>query len=489
MKEMKAGKKRIAGLIAACLVVSLVVWPMQVAVQAKDTITAEDGKKEDSSAQLLIDNENCYDGMDKTYADGYMPRVENQTAYLVVPIVSTVPLKDQSLRVSLSLGNGEKDPFVNKNYEKTVRLQEHVVNQQAERVNSYRIAFPLELKTERYNGSYPVVLTLKATDESGTMLQQELTVYVTIRDGMDPNAEPTTEATTEAPVVYAPKLLVESCSLSKESAEAGDTVTATMKLVNESQSESIQNLSVTVSAEEEYLTLMSATDTIYVGTIPAGGSKEIAYDYEVQAAAPAGQYDLTLAFDYADSRGTPYTGSGTGKIMVTQPLHMQFDPLVISDTVQVADVIEVQLQAMNLGRSTVYNVRAELSADGLKPEGTLFIGDMEAGTKQTGTVRVDVSSLSGVQMYGKTSGTITFYYEDENGTEYQETAEFSTTIQSPFSGQAEETKDAPGQWWIIMAVIGGILIIGGLTVFLRFHRRRETVDEVVEDPVAATERK
>ena len=59
---------------------------------------------------------------------------------------------------------------------------------------------------------------------------------------------------------------------------------------------------------------------------------------------------------------------------------MQFDDLSFPSEVVVADVVEAKVQAMNLGRSKIYNVRAEIAADGLKPQGTIFIGDMEAGT-------------------------------------------------------------------------------------------------------------
>ncbi len=80
---------------------------------------------------------------------------------------------------------------------------------------------------------------------------------------------------------------------------------------------------------------------------------------------------------------------------------MQFDDLSFPSEVVVADVVEAKVQAMNLGRSKIYNVRAEIAADGLKPQGTIFIGDMEAGTAATGSTQVSVSSLSWKQAVWK----------------------------------------------------------------------------------------
>ena len=164
-----------------------------------------------------------------------------------------------------------------------------------------------------------------------------------------------------------------------------------------------------------------------------------------------------------------------------QPVRVVFDPLIISEEVQVGDVVEAQIQAMNLGRGKVYNVRAVLEADGLKPNGTIFIGDMEAGTTASGSISVSVSGLSDEDaLYGTTEGKVTFCYEDENGTECEETSAFTTTIRSPFSDQTEAAEDEPGQWWIIMAVIGSTLSVLIVFAVVRRIRRRKQWDEMVE---------
>lgn len=438
----------------------------QTSTQTSDS--EQEQKKNTVTTQLVIDNQNRYEGMDKTYSEGYIPKVEQGIAYLVVPLSCNGELKDNRIRVALNLGDFQTMPFVSKNYEKYVSLQQVQVNDGTDTVEGYVAVFSLELKQERYNGSYPVILTAHATDTNGTELQQEFTIYVNITDGKNVDEEPATETATEEPVTFAPKVLVDSCQLSKTNPQAGEEVTAEITLVNTSQSEAVQNMTVTIAAQSEYFTLLSQSDSIYVGSIPAGGSTVVSYDYAIHVATPQGQYDLNLTMDYADSKGGSYSGTGTAKLSVGQPMRMQFDALAISNTVQVADIIEAQVQAMNLGRSKVYNVRAVIEADGLVPEGTLFIGDMEAGTMQTGSIRISVTSLSnGNASYGKTTGTVTFYYEDEAGNEYEEYSEFTTNIQSPFSNQSNEEPDQTGQWWVIMIVIIGILIIIAVIIVIR----------------------
>lgn len=451
-------------------------------VRQSEIFTDSESQLDQKSVRLLLDNENLYEGMDRSYSEGYVPRVQNGLVELVVPMVSTGPLQGDKLRVSLQLGDAQTGPFVIKNYEKTITLGSAEVNNGSKRVEGYVAAFSLELKSDRYNGSYPVIVTVQAEDTKGNEIRQDFTVYVTIIDGRNLNEEPTTEAVTEEPVIYGPKVMIESCHIRESEVISGKEITADITLVNTSQSMGIRNMMVTISAQGEYFTLLSDSNSIFVDAIAPGGSTVITYTYEINTATPQGQYDLNLVMDYADERGGSYSESGRAKVTVTQPVELQFDPLNIPNEVQVGDVIEVSLQAMNLGRGKVYQVRAELEADGLNPEGTLFIGDMEAGTTQQGRIRVTVSRLTeGNLLYGATEGTITFYYEDEAGHEYTETAGFATTIQSPFSNANAEEPDQPGQWWILMTIISVILVGMGVYVLIRRQNARRQREEVAEN--------
>lgn len=457
----------------------------QTSTQSPDTGTTQEPEKNSVAARLVIDNENCYEGMDKPYSQGYVPRVEAGTVYLVVPLLCNTELQNNRLRAALNLENSQLSPFVSKNYEKTISLETVSVNNGAENAESYVAAFSLELKPDRYNGSYPVLLTVQGTDKSGKELQQQFTIYVNITDGKDPNAEPSTEAVTEEPVTYVPKVMVGSAHFSKEEIPAGEEVTADITLVNTSQSEAVRNMTVRVNAPGDYFTLLHESDSFYVDAIPAGGQKVLRVNYEVNGATPQGQYDLELSMDYADTKGASYSESGRVKINIVQPMRMEFDPLSIPAAVQVSDVVEARIQVMNLGKTKAYNVRAEIEADGLRPEGSIFIGDVEPGSMAAGSIIVSVGSLSeGMNLYGETEGTVTFYYEDEAGKAYEETAEFHTTINSPFSNQPQEPEDQTGQWWIIMAVLAGMLcIFAGCIVVRRIRIRKQQEEEQKDEMV------
>ncbi|MFR1762321.1 hypothetical protein [Frisingicoccus sp.] len=499
------------------------------------------------TAELKIDSENCYTGMDQPYSKGYTPKVENGTASLVVPVVCQGQLRDDTLKVSLNLGSGNGIPFISEKYEKDIGLSQEKINGSQETIACYLVNFDLKLKDDRKNGEYPVVLNVQTEDIDGNLIHKEFSVNVVITDEKPPasepsteepstdepstvepsteepstdepsTGEPSTEPSTEAPKddltgavdvtgpsgsdsgggassggsgggssaseapTFAPKIIVQSCKSSKDEIQAGDEVTLDITLLNTSSTETVRNMTVSIGDEGEYLNLLSPTDTIYVDSVSAGQTCVVSYKYKILASAVPGAYGLSVSMDYADSKGASQSASGKIKMMVSQAVKLEFDPLVLASEVQVGDVVTAQIQAMNLGRSKVHNVRAVIEADGLAPEGTLFIGDIEAGKTATGTVKISVTSLSkGSSLYGETRGTVTYYYEDENGKEYEETGNITTNIKTPFSNTTKETPEDTGQWWIIMAVVVGILFFFIIGMILRGIRRKKRQDEAEE---------
>lgn len=460
--------------------------PATTQADGKSDSKTQTDDKSDTDTQtdamtLKIDDANQYDGMEKPYKDGYVPTNANGSVRIVFPILSEGELRGNTLRAALDLGDAQTAPFVFKNYEKDIRLQTVKVNANTKEVSAYVADFTVELKGKRTNGSYPVILKVTAKDTKGNAVEQEFTTYVTISDGIDPDA--TTEAVVE-PVAedlptFAPKVMVKSYKYSKSEIQPGDEVKADIVLLNTSKENTVKNMTIAVTADTESFTLLSQSDSVYIEKLAPQEEKIITFSYRINAKTAAGQYDLGLAMDYADGDGNTYSTSGKAKITVQQSSEMQFDDLSFPSEVVVADVVEAKVQAMNLGRSKIYNVRAEIAADGLKPQGTIFIGDMEAGTAATGSTQVSVSSLSGSKLYGNTEGTVTYYYEDESGKEYTEEVTFTTTIKSPFSDQKEETTpDNTNQWWVIMAVIlGCIAVAAGVIIVRKIHLKKQDEED------------
>lgn len=443
-----------------------------------------------NSAMLSLDNRNCYEGMTGAYSDGYVPVSKDGYMNVVLPLLCDGALRNNELRVSADLGDALGMPFVCKNYEKTVSCAEHKVNQGKGSVSGYLISFRLELSKDRVNGNYPVMLHVSGTDEGGVPVTADYTVYVIVRDGIDPNAkapEPAAPAPKEEPVIYTPKVLVKSYTSTKKDAGGDDFIAAgdmwTLKIVlwNTSEKELLKNASASITSPPEGFTLLSPSNAVYLGDFKAGETKEISFEYQAGVSVLPGQYDFGITCEYAYGKGAVSTDSGTAKAVIGEHLNVQFDNLQIPQEVTVSDTVTASLQAMNLGKTAVYNVRAVIEGDGLNPGGTLFIGTIDPGTAASSSIQVTISGLTESSvLYGDTKGHITYYYEDANGKEYSEEREFGVTVKSPFSDQSVKPEDSPGQWWIIMGIVGGVILLLLIVFVVRYVKRRKEYDEMVE---------
>ncbi len=466
----------------------IISCPMSIYADLDSGVTVQDDKEDENDrqgayTQLIIDSMNRYNGMENTYSEGYIPTSTNGKVYIAVPVLCSGTVKDNTLRASINFTETENTPFVYKNYEKNVILQQNYVNDGINFIESYLADFYIELKEDRCNGSYPVVVNIQGTDGNGNEIHQDFTIYVTITDGKPPKDDTDMQGDDEKKN-FSPKVVVHSCQYSKPDINAGDEVTADITLINASKTEQVVEMTVKIEAQPEYFTLLEQSDTKYIELIQPGEKVTISYKYKVNAAVPQGQYDLTLAMDYSDSSATQCTSSEKVKIFVLQPINIQFDPVSVPSQVEVADVVEVSVQVMNLGRSKVCNVRAVMEADGLTPYGTIFIGDLEAGTTAAGSTQITVGSMSADgSPYGKTAGTVTYYYTDEAGVEHSEKITFETTISSPFSDESLSQEDKSGQWWIIMLIVITVIIATATVIVVQKIRRRkehEMLDEIME---------
>lgn len=448
-------------------------------------VTITDGKKVEGDARgeadeggvagFVIDNQNVYKGMEKSYSRGYVPKIGNDNAVLVLPLQAKHKISGNQITAALKFGEGENLPFVHKNYEKEVKSKYYKVGKQGKKVGRYLVSFNLKLKKDRYNGSYPVIVTVSGQDESGNEISQEFTVYVTITDGKKAGeAEDAQEGGEDTVAKFAPKVMIDSYQFSRKKILCGEKFTAKITLHNTSNSEPVKNMMVSVTPGEN-VELLGRTGSSYVQELAAGGSCDLSFRFRVNASAPRGQYSIGVTMDYADAKGGTHTAEGAMKVSAEQSVQIQIPPVSMAKTIQLGETVELQTQVMNLGKGKLYNVRATLEADGLTPSGAAFIGDVEAGTSMSGSMEVTAEGLTGTNLYGTTQGKITFYYADEAGNEMTQEQTFETDILSPLSGENEaEPEEDTRQWWVIMAVIVALLILAAVIFFVRRSKRIQT---------------
>lgn len=429
---------------------------------------------------LTIDTENIYDGMDKAYEDGYVPRTENGFMYIVLPMLSNGNIYQNRIKVSLGLGSGASSPFVMANYEKTFEMETVTPKNSNEEKELFLIEFTVKLSSERINGVYPVAVNISGYDDSGTPIDCSYTIYVTITDGKSNQVtQPAPEVATAEPVVYISNSVVQP-----DKVMAGEEFTLTVTLKNSLTTKSVKNMLVKIDTGNLHINLLENTNVFQVDKIPAGGETELTFRLGSDASIPAGKYNLNFTFNYDSSKTLNLSSSGSTIVEIHQPANMELVMPRFSQSVTVGETIPLSLQVMNMGRDPMYNVRCTVSGFGFAPANTGYIGTMDADSSATTEVELYIIALNASQgnengsQYGNTVGTVTLIYEDETGQEYQQETQFETTVNRPVvevpqtaSGEDEEEK-AAGQWWISVLILGGVILAAGFG-FVLIKRKKK----------------
>ena len=136
------------GILLAALLLILML-PVTVLAEGETEPTAQ----ADSVTSLMVDNVHVFDGMDKAYKDGYLPTVKDGKATIVLPLISSGEIKDNTISVTPDLGDTASSPFVYGNYQRTISRQDNPVVGGA-KVSSFLVRFDFSLVSSRYNGVY-----------------------------------------------------------------------------------------------------------------------------------------------------------------------------------------------------------------------------------------------------------------------------------------------------------------------------------------------
>ena len=107
-------------LLAALMAILLLALPITAFAEGTETppaetqapVTTPEPTPEPTPVadKLIIDSWNLYDGMDRTYQQGYVPRIVNGCCYIIFPLIGET--YDGKVTVTADLGATADSPFV-----------------------------------------------------------------------------------------------------------------------------------------------------------------------------------------------------------------------------------------------------------------------------------------------------------------------------------------------------------------------------------------
>ena len=198
---------------------------------------------------------------------------------------------------------------------------------------------------------------------------------------------------------------------------------------------------------------------------------------------PYGAVPVTLSFEYEDKKGTTAAGIEKTEFSVKQKVWANLDCDNLPAEVYSTDTVNMRIRVQNVSRTGIFNASVTLEGTGMFPKEEIFLGNMEAGTENTGTMRIFVGTrtmeASGrdegtdeKEMYGNVTGKITLRYEDGEGKHYEQVKEYETKIQKPRlqTLNIEKPKKANNWWYsVFAAAVCGMVCL----IFLLMHRIRK----------------
>lgn len=483
---------------------------------------------------LGIDNRHRYEGMEQSFADGYQPEIRDGHLYLTVPFTASGALQGDCLTVDLVFAEKENAPFVFKNYQKDVKrrtylLQNGVMAPQetnsgdltgtalattedpgthpeqkedpatVDQQDAYCYTCEIPIQENAAPGQYSVTVKAWGYTKDGERTELECQIFVHI-----PEPEPTADSKgsasggstggggyagdgsgseTAEEVLHQPKLLLETCSLSGAPLTAGAEESMNVQFRNRSQTQTIYNLKVVASTDSK--AVQPLRNSWYFASVAPGETIEIEDGVKVAMGAEDTGAVLSFDFEYEDKKGTAASGKENVPLSIDQPTSVELRMASVPAVLYAADTQEFSVQALNLSRVPVYNVRIQLSGTGLFPNEDVFIGNMAAGTEGNGAMQVYVgtrtmqaigsdSGTEDAEKYGPVSGTITLEYEDVSGETHTQTESFQSEIKKPevLSLKVEEAPETNAWWISVFAAVGAGMVL--IIIILLFRLRKKS---------------
>lgn len=421
--------------------------------------------------QLYIDSWHLYEGMDKTYEQGYVPRVVNDKVYIILPLLGQT--YDNKVTVTADLGATANSPFVFGNYSQT-----------AGGWGAYVFAFEIPLASDRINGAYPITFNAVYIDVTGALTNQAFIVHVTITDGKDP-IDPNAVLTPPKEKAEKPELFISSCVIDPNTV-GGDqefSVKVTIDNIGNIRARSVRLSYGGASTEggSPGIVPVETTNAVHLENIASEESSEVTFRLKTTPDVISGNQSFFVTLDYVDLYGGVYSSTRNFLIAVTQPAEMRYDDITksVPEKITAGETFSLPANVYNTGRSALKNVMVTVEGAGLFPTSAVFLGDIAPGSTGNGELSVFAGQLSMTEGYtedyGKTNGRYTITYTDEAGEEHTIDIDFSLEIVKPVIETDEEetelTEEPAFQWWVTILVgLAIIAIIVALIVVAKFTR-------------------
>ena len=310
------------------------------------------------------------------------------------------------------------------------------------------------------------------------------------------NSEPTVAGGGSASTSV-PRVIVTGFSTEPGEVRAGSNFKLVVHLKNTSSRTGVSNMlfdfqapssGSEAAAEAPAFLPASGSSSIYLDSIPAGGTKDISIELNARADLVQKPYSISMSMKYEDSGAAQYEAQSSLAIPIRQEARFEFSKMQIApDTVSVGEEANISCSLYNLGRVKMYNVKARFEGKMIDTQ-EQFIGNLDAGA--TGTIDAIVTAKKAAK--GSEECKLVLTYEDDAGNVSTAEQKFKMTVLEETAVEEtgmmpeavpEESGNPVGLAAAVLAVIAAAA--AGTVIFIKHRKKkiREAEEEEMFDEV------
>ena len=402
----------------------------------------------EESPAFTIDQRRVLQGMNRSWLQGYEPKISSNVLSLVVPILSDQA--EGTIQTELLIPDEEISPF---------KPQTMSIKTQRAESGLYAVRLNLELYADRENGDYPCVIRITGQAKSGKILRTDIPYTLHIRDG--------------APTRETLRMAITDIEADLNVGEDG-FIRFTL-----------QNPCRTVTCEQPILHITDPAgdviprevDVQYPPDLAPGESVTVEYPVAVLAKASVARhsfkFDLTwMALGQTVNQAETYT------LPVKQEIRLEQGGLKMASSVIAGDSVTLSLPLMNMGKADVINVLATVALPGITDRQSVLVGAIAPGE----TRQAQMTLTPDKRLSGDFAGTLTVEGTDNDGNPVSFSLPVHLNVEKPpaplaADESAEQKKEKPS---LLVYSLGGgcaflllLLLLQGSLLRKKIHRLEE----------------
>ncbi|RGX54912.1 hypothetical protein DWV16_11855 [Anaerotruncus sp. AF02-27] len=285
-----------------------------------------------------------------------------------------------------------------------------------------------------------------------------------------------------------PNIIVSEFDYGSGSVTAASNFDLKITFTNTSQKLPVDNIVLKVTVPEAF-TMNGSSNTFYIDKLSKNSSVQRTLHLSVKPNAEPISHPIKLSFAFEsviEEARKQFTSEEEISIPVSQLDRFSLEPVEVPNEVYVGEDSGIEATFINKGKTTVYNVTAEITGNISQPGQRQFIGNIEGGKEES------ADFLIGALEAGPISGEVIITYEDANMNVGELRSPFTTNgimiEMPPMDQEMINPEDMPPEespaWYAQIPIwaymVGGVVLIIVLAFIAKVIRNRRE-QKLLED--------